>query len=78
MLCHLKLLVLLLQKHKLFEVTDFNRVKHLLIAYFIGNISAKKISKCVHVCHQSYSKSKVERFLRHSVVAQNTLNSNSL
>ena len=41
-------------------------VKRFLIAYFIGNISAKKISKCVHVC-QSYSKPKVGRFLRHSV-----------
>ena len=30
-------------------------LKHHLIAYFIGNISAKKISKSVHVC-QSYSK----------------------
>jgi len=30
-------------------------LKHLLIAYLIGNISAKKISKSVHVC-QSYSK----------------------
>ena len=38
------------QKHKLFEV------KHILIAYFIGNIAAKKnIKKSVHVC-QSYSK----------------------
>jgi len=36
-------------------------VKRLLIAYFIGNISAKKISKCIYVC-QSYSKSKVGRF----------------
>jgi len=35
--------------------------KCLLIAYFIGNISAKKISKCIHVC-QSYSKPKVGRF----------------
>jgi len=32
-----------------------------LIAYFIGNISAKKISKSVHVC-QSYSKANVGRF----------------
>jgi len=37
-----------------------------LIAYFIGNISAKKISKSIHV-HQSYSKPKVGRFLRHGV-----------
>ena len=36
-------------------------IKRLLIAYFIGNISAKKISKCIHVC-QSYSKSMVGRF----------------
>ena len=35
------------------------------IAYFIGNISAN-ISKSIYVC-QSYSKSKVGRFLRHSV-----------
>jgi len=33
-----------------------------LIAYFIGNISAKKISKSIHVC-QSYSKPTVGRFL---------------
>jgi len=37
-------------------------VKRLLIACFIGNISAKKISKSVHVCH-TYSKPKVGRFL---------------
>jgi len=37
-------------------------VKRLLIAYFIGNISApQKISKSIHVC-QSYSKPKVGRF----------------
>ena len=30
-------------------------LKHLFIAYFIGNLSAKKISKSVHVC-QSHSK----------------------
>jgi len=36
-------------------------VKSLLIAYFIGNISAKNISKSIHVC-QSYSKPKVGRF----------------
>jgi len=35
--------------------------KRLLIAYFISNISAKKISKCVHVC-QSYSNANVGRF----------------
>jgi len=33
-----------------------------LIAYFIGNISAKKISKSIHV-RQSYSKPKVGRKL---------------
>jgi len=37
-----------------------------LIAYFIGNVSAKKISKSVDMC-QSYSKSKVGSFLRHGV-----------
>ena len=42
-------------------------LKRLLIAYCITNICAKKISKCVHVC-QSYSKPKVGRFLRHSVL----------
>jgi len=36
-------------------------VKCLLIAYFIGNISAQKISKSIHV-RQSYSKPKVGRF----------------
>jgi len=41
-------------------------VKCLLIAYFIGNISAKKYQNAFHVC-QSYSKSKVGRFLRHTV-----------
>jgi len=41
-------------------------VKRLLIAYFIGNISTKKISKSIHV-RQSYSKPKVGRFLRHNV-----------
>jgi len=47
------------QKHKLF---GGGTVKRLFIAYFIGNISAKKISKSVHVC-QSYSKPEVGRFL---------------
>jgi len=37
-------------------------VKRLLIAYFIGNISAKKISKSIHVRQKSYSKPKVGRF----------------
>jgi len=32
----------------------------------MGNISAKKISKSIHVC-QSYSKPKVGLFLRHGV-----------
>jgi len=41
-------------------------IKCLLITYFIGNISAKKISKSIHV-RQSYSKPKVGRFLRHGV-----------
>ena len=41
-------------------------VKRLLIAYFIGNISANKISKSIHV-HQSYSKPEVGRFLRQGV-----------
>jgi len=36
-------------------------VKCLLIAYFIGNIFAKKISKSIHMC-QRYSKPKVGRF----------------
>jgi len=42
-------------------------VKSLLIAYFIGNISAKKISKSIHMC-QSYSKPKVARFLRQGCI----------
>ena len=41
-------------------------VKRLLIAYFIANITAKKVSKSIHV-RQSYSKPKVGRFLRHGV-----------
>jgi len=45
-------------------------VRRILIAYFIGNISAEKISKSIHVC-ESYSKPKVERFLRHGVVRAN-------
>jgi len=40
-------------------------VKRLLIAYFIGNISAKNIK--IHYVRQSYSKTKVGRFLRHGV-----------
>jgi len=47
------------------QVTWGGTVKRLLIAYFIGNISAKTY-QCIHVC-QSYSKPKVGRFLRHSV-----------
>jgi len=49
------------------QVTWGGTVKRILIACFIGNVSAKKISKSVHVC-QSYSKPKVERFLRHGVL----------
>jgi len=37
-------------------------IKCLLIAYFVNNISARKVSKSIHVC-QSYSKPKVGRFL---------------
>jgi len=48
------------------QVISSGKVKRLTIAYFIGNISANKISKSVHVC-QSYSKPKVGRFLRHGV-----------
>jgi len=43
------------------QVTWGGTVKRLLIAYFISNISAKKTSKCVHVC-QSYSKPNMGRF----------------
>ena len=43
------------------QVTWVGMVKRLLIAYFIGNISAKKVSKSIHV-RQSYSKPKVGRF----------------
>jgi len=39
------------------QVTWGGILKHLLIAYFIDNISAKKISKSIYVC-QSYSNSK--------------------
>jgi len=48
------------------QVISGGIVKYLLIAYFIGNICAKKISKSIHV-RQSYSKPKVGRFLRHGV-----------
>jgi len=48
-------------------------VKCLLIAYFIGNISANNISKSVHMC-QSYSKPKAGRFLRHGVELPDELN----
>jgi len=41
------------------QVTWGGKVKCLLTAYFIGNISAKKISKSIHGC-QSYSKPTVE------------------
>jgi len=53
------------QKHKLLEG---GTVKRRLIAYFIGNISAKKILQSIHVC-QSYSKPKVGRVLIHGVHA---------
>ena len=46
-----------MQKHKLLKVT--------LLAYFIGNISAKNIK--IHSCVSSYSKPQVGRFLRHGV-----------
>jgi len=62
-----------LSENVIFVFSRFARqcriVKRLLIAYFIGNISAKKISKSIHVC-QSYSKPNVGRFLRHGVVAE--------
>jgi len=45
-----------------------------LIAYFIGNISAKKYQKFIHV-HQSYGKPKVGRFLRHGVFTQEVFSS---
>jgi len=54
--------------------TEGGIVKRLLIAYYIGNISAKKLSKSIHVC-QSYSKPKVGRFLRHGVVVTSCLTS---
>jgi len=38
-----------------------------LIAYFIGNISAKKYQN-PFTCVKSYSKPKVGRFLRHGVL----------
>jgi len=43
------------------QVTWGGIVKRLLIAYFIGNICSKKISKSVHVS-QSYNKPNVGRF----------------
>jgi len=42
-----------------------------LIAYFISNISAKKVLKSTHTC-RSYSKPKVGRFLRHGVGGSRT------
>jgi len=42
------------------EVIWGGTVKRLLIAYIIVKISAKKISKCIHIC-QSYSKPEVGR-----------------
>jgi len=41
-------------------------VKHILIAYFIGDISAKKYQNLF--TYVNYTKSKVGRFLRHGVV----------
>jgi len=55
----------LMQKHKLNIWGGI--VKHLLIAYFIGNISAKKYEN-PFMCVKSYSKPKVGCFLRHGVV----------
>jgi len=54
------------QKHKLFEV---GYAKHLLIAYFMGSISAKNIKMKIrsHV-------SKVRRFLRHGVQIRPCIN----
>jgi len=43
------------------QVIRGGTVKHVLTAYFIGNISAKKISKSVHT-YQSYRKPKAGRF----------------
>jgi len=43
------------------QVTRGGILKWLLIACFIGNISAKKISKSIHMC-QSYRKTKVGHF----------------
>jgi len=57
------------------QVTWGGIVKRLLIAYFIGNIPAQKMSKSIHVC-QSYSEPKVWRFLRRGVV--NALNEHSV
>jgi len=48
------------------QVISGGIVKRLLIACFIGNISAKKITKFIPMC-ESYSKPKVGRFLRHDV-----------
>jgi len=46
-----------------------SNLKHLLVVYFISSISAKKILKSIHVC-QSYSKTKVGRFLKHGVITK--------
>jgi len=48
------------------KVISGGLVKCFWLLTFIGNISAKKISKSVHEC-QSYSKPKVGHFLRHGV-----------
>ena len=56
------------------QVTWGGVAKRLLIAYFIGHISAKKYQNPFHVC-QSYSKPMVGRFLRHGVVSHKTSSS---
>jgi len=43
------------------------KIKYILIVYFLGNICAKKLLQSNSVC-KDYSKSKVGRFLRHSVL----------
>jgi len=48
------------------QVISSGEVKHLLIAYFVGNVSTNNIRILSCVC-QMYSKPKVGRFLRHSV-----------
>jgi len=50
------------------QVISGGIVKRRLIAYFIGNMCTKKISKSIHV-RQSYSKPNLGCFLRHGVGA---------